>query len=186
MWTIDKLINKQIRPFNKHRPHFRAKRLPQHTVLVPRPGILLLSENIVFTQVNLAAFRTSEIPFDSILKTVRIISSRLPLQARMALQSSWDRTRQKLEKMERQSHLVEKMDFESFPRLQQREELPPLADILLEPLDEPVITGNVRDEAIEDGEIEEIEEGCDVVVYTNTMSKRPWVGRQGFISFHNL
>ena len=48
---------------------------------------------------------------------------------------------------------------------------------MMEPLDEPVIVGNLADEVIEEGGIYEIGAGVDVVVYTTSVAQRPWVGR---------
>ena len=41
-----------------------------------------------------------------------------------------------------------------------------------------MLTGNLCPELIEDGDLDEdIEQGTDVVVYTEATRKRPWVGR---------
>ena len=49
---------------------FRAKQLPQDKEFVPRAGIRLLKEDTVFLEVEAAEFRTHEIPFDRIFKSV--------------------------------------------------------------------------------------------------------------------
>ena len=69
------------------------------------------------------------------------------------------------------------MDIRQFPKIQLKEDLPPLADCLLENLDEPCITGNIRDEAVEEGTVDEVVEGTDLILYTATKSKRPFAGR---------
>ena len=56
-------------------------------------------------------------------------------------------------------------------------ELPQLMDSLIEPLDEAVIVGNLADEVVEEGSMDEVCPGVDVVVYTTSISQRPWVGR---------
>ena len=151
---------------------FRVKRLPQSTQLVPRAGILLLKETTVYTPVGAAEFRSEEIPFDQIMKTVRTISSKLMIHEKVAMINSWDRVREKLDRTTRNRPYLKKMDLTTLPTLVE-EDLPPLMDALIEPLDDlvNVIRGNTRDEAVEEGSVEEIIENVDVVVYTKTRSK---------------
>ena len=65
---------------------FSVKKLPQSALLIPRPGIDFLKEDAMFGPVKAADFRTDEINFDLIMKTVGIICTRLPLQERMTVQ----------------------------------------------------------------------------------------------------
>ena len=83
----------------------------------------------------------------------------------MSVETSWDQLRDRLERHARQWHLFPKMDIRRLPT-QSPAELSPLMDSLMEPLDEAVIVGNVADEVVEEGSLEEICEGVDVVVYT--------------------
>ena len=93
------------------------------------------------------------------------MTARLPLSERMSVETSWDQLRARLERHQRQRHLFPQMDITKFPE-QSPAELPPLMDSLIEPLDEAVIVGNLADEVLEEGSVEEIAAGVDVVVYT--------------------
>ena len=152
------------------------KKLPQSSVLVPRSGILLLKESVVFNPIGAAEFRPGGVPFDPIMKTVRTIASKLPEDEKLEMFKSWDRLRENVERTSRNRPYLKKMDITSFPKVQVRE-LPPLMDALAEPVDDLVIQGNIRDEVIEEGIIDEFEENVDIVVYTKSLSQRPWVGR---------
>ena len=68
------------------------------------------------------------------------------------------------------------MDLHSLPKIQ-ADVLPEFRDFLSEPLDDQVIRGNVCDEMVEAGDFQELVVGEDVVVYTLSVSRRPWVGR---------
>ena len=135
--------------------NIRAKKLPQSTLLVPRAGIDLLKDGVVFSPVGAADFRVNEIPFDMIFKTVRLMTAKLPICERNSILEKWDRLRDAMENMERRRKYLPKMDVTAFP-VYVPHELPELDDTLAEPLDEAVIRGNVRDEAVEEGEVDEI------------------------------
>ena len=109
----------------------------------------------MFTPVGSANFRTHEIPFDMILKTVRLMASKLPPSEGKALLEEWDKLRDQLENIERRQEFLPKLDIRNLP-VQGVIELPALADHLLEPLESPVIRGNVCDEVYEEGRVDEI------------------------------
>ena len=96
------------------------------------------------------------------MRTVRIITARLPLSERMTVETSWDQLRDRLQRQERNRPNYPKMDISEYPK-QSKVELPPLMDSLMEPLGEMIISGNLADEAVEEGGIEEISEGTEVV-----------------------
>ena len=143
--------------------------------MVPRAGIVLLKEDINYQPIGMAKFRTSDIPFDNILKTVNAMIRYVDLPMKMSIITEWDQLRHRMERIS--NGLVEfpKMDISSFPK-KQIVELPPLEDNLMDHLDEPGIIGNVRDEVAVEEVIAEIEVGSDVAIYTKSKN-RPWVGR---------
>ena len=125
----------------------------------------------------MADFRTDDIRFDVIMKTVGNMISKLQLTDRIPIVNSWDRLREEMENMSRGRTAVKKMNLNEFPKINDIEDLPPLMDDLLESLDEHQIIGHLCDEAVEEGRAEEICPGVDVVIYTKSKIKRPWVGR---------
>ena len=156
---------------------FRAKRLPQYsdTELEPRAGIRLLKENTQFYPVGPADFRTAEIPFDRISKTVSIITSKMPLLEKMKVQESWDRLREKLESFPGRK-VLKKMKLTELPK-QAVTVLPDVPEFLLDADDGNVISGDLCEESVGEGSLEEICEDTDVCVYTEATKGRPWVGR---------
>ena len=88
---------------------FRAKRLSQDVVMVPRAGIRLLRDNINYTPVGAADFRVETIPFAKIRKTVSIIASKMSLVEKINLQESWDRLEHSICSFPGKVHLVKKM-----------------------------------------------------------------------------
>ena len=159
---------------------FRAKRLPQDndSELEPRAGLRLLKENTQFLPVEAAEFRTSEIPFDRIFRTVSVITSKLPLLEKMRIQGSWDRLRDELEGFPGRRSTLRKMILTDLPK--QRRNVPPaIPDFLLDAHDGNEISGNLHDESIEEGSLDEISEDIDVCVYTDSSKgkPKPWVGR---------
>ena len=155
---------------------FRAKRLPQDTELVPRAGIRLLLDETIFYPVDSADFRTEEILFDKIFKAVSTITSKMPLCEKMRIQNSWDRLRGSLESFPRRRTSLRKMIITDLPK-QAKNDLPIAPDFLRDAEDGNTISGDLHEEDIEEGSLEEIHEDMDVCVYTEVSVGRPWVGR---------
>ena len=155
---------------------FRAKKLPQDSELEPRAGIRLLKDDTQFFPVDPADFRTHEIPFDRIFKAVTIVTSKLSLNEKMRIQSSWDRLRDCLEAAPRRMSLLRKMILTDLPK-QAQNDLPVAPAFLRDKEDVNTISGDLYDENIDEGSLEEIHEDMDVCVYTDLTAGRPWVGR---------
>ena len=153
----------------------RGKRLPQHTLLVPRAGIRLLKEGHLNVPVAAADFRIEKINFDNIMKGLKIYLSRRNLEDRMKITASWDCLREKLEGLPRRSSTLEKMDIRTFP--EQSEDTPEIPESLRQNDNVPELMGDLFPEEIDDGRIEEIAVKMDVCVYTENRVGRPWVGR---------
>ena len=132
-------------------------------------------ENPEFLPVGAAPFRPEGVPFDPIMRTVRTIVAKLSQEERQDILTSWDRTRERIERMPRRMSTIIKMDISSFPEQSAPAELAELSDCLLEPLDDIVIRGKLQDEAVNEGNVDEIEPGDDVVIYTRSAARRPWV-----------
>ena len=155
---------------------FRAKKLPQDKEYVPRAGIRIVREGVEFNPVGAAEFRVHSIPFDRINRTIRIMTSRLSLTCKMKVQESWDRMRDNLEALPRRIHLLEKMDLSKFPKDDFSAEN--VSHPLLQSSEEvEEISGDLMEEHVEEGDLDEICEDIDVCVYSDETTGRPWVGR---------
>ena len=153
----------------------RAKKLPQHTLLVPRAGIRLLKEGHHNEPVAAADFRIEKINFDNINKGLKIYLARLSLEEQMKIQGSWDCLREKLEGLPRRSSTLEKMDLKAFPK--QSEDTPIIPESLRGEDETPELIGDLFPEEICEGNIDELAVNMDVCIYTDNKVGRPWVGR---------
>ena len=162
--------------FENETAKLRGKRLPQDTEFVPRAGIRLLRQDHDNLPVGPAEFRIEKIEFDKIFRGLSIFLSKISLERKMSIQSSWDRLREKLEGLPRRSSQLEKMKIADFPR--QSEEIVIIPQHLQPPVDTHELRGELCPEVIGDGHIdEEIAEGMDVCIYSEEKQGRPWVGR---------
>ena len=139
-------------------------------------GIYLLKDGVSFPPIGAADFRTRDIPFDMILKSLGIMIADLPFNEKNNILAQWHGLRDRLENTERRQKFLPTMDLEKYPK-STAYQIPPLPDSLAEHLEGPEIRGNVLDEAVVEGSLDDISVGDDVVVYTRLLSKRPWVGR---------
>ena len=155
----------------------RGKKLPQHTEFVPRAGIRLLKEGHENTPVGAAEFRIEKLKFDDINKGLRIYLSKLELEKRMSIQTSWDSLRENLEALPRRSETLEKMNIKDFPK--QSEVILTIPEHLRPADVTPQLMGDLYPEEICDGHIEdEVAVNMDVTIYTQEKYGRPWVGRK--------
>lgn len=154
----------------------RGKKLPQHTQLVPRAGIRLVKEDQDNGPVGVSEFRIWKLKFDEINKGLNIFLSKLPLEKRMRIRTSWDGLRETLEGLPRRSENLEKMILTDFP--EQTEEIPILPEHLCVVDETPELMGDLYPEEICDGHLEdEVAVGMDLCIYTQDERSRPWVGR---------
>ena len=155
---------------------FKAKRLPQHAQYVPRAGIRLIKEDTVFDPVPCAEYRIERINFDEIMKGIYIYLARQSAEVRRQVLSSWDRLRDKIERLPRKAEGILKMNISSLPK--QRYEALPIPDYLIENDNDTELEGDLLPEEISEGDFDsEIAVDMDVVVYTMEKKGRPWVGR---------
>ena len=157
--------------------HLRAKKLPQDTILVPRPGIKLIHESIVFEPVGPSDFRVEGIKFDEIQRGLNLFLAKLPLERKMSIQTSWDELRAKLEGLPRRKATLEKMRLSDLPQ-QVSVDPPTIPDHLNAVEDHQELFGATYPEDIQEGHVDEdVSVGMDVVVYTDEQKGRPWTGR---------
>ena len=119
---------------------------------------------------------THAIPFDRIFKTVGILTSRLPLNEKMVIQGSWDRLRDSLESFPRKRMSLRKMNLMDLPKQAVDDPSPSISNSR-DTQEGSTISGDLYDEAIDEGSLEEIQEDMDVCVYSDSTAGRPWVGR---------
>ena len=169
--------NSFIFTMEKKKVHLRAKKLPQHSDLVPRAGIQLINENIDFEPIGPSEFRIEKIKFDKIMQGLDRFSSKLPLEQRMSIQTSWDKLRDQLEGLPRRTENLEKMKLLDLPK--QAQSTPTVVpDHLIQVDDHQELSGATYPEDANEGVFgEELAVGMDVVVYTEEQQGRPWVGR---------
>ena len=161
------------------RVKLRAKKLPQHpdSTLYPRAGIQLLKDNTQFGPVGAASFRVEEIQFDQIFSGIHKFVSKLHMEEKMRIVTSWGNLRQTLESLPGKIANLRKMKLTEIPK-----QVLIGADEDTDEADEydegNQMTGNLCPESIVEGNLEDdIEVGTDVCVYTETIQGRPWVGR---------
>ena len=159
---------------------FRGKLLPQlpDTELYPRSGIRLVKENTTFEPVGVADFRVSDIKFDDIFKGLNRFSAKLPLEKKMQVMSSWENLRRLLESLPNTQNNFSKLKLEDLPKQRIVNEVQ-IPDYLKDRIDavENTLTGELYPEEAGEGNLAEIDSGTDVVVYTDEVGTRPWVGR---------
>ena len=164
----------------KRNVKFFGKKYPQDTQLVPRSGIRILKEGIKFEPIGTAEYRIEKINFDEILRGIHVYLSKQTRPERLAIMSSWDRLRDKLEGLPRRSNGFPKLKLDEFPS-QQIENLHAPDYLLNEDEgdgDGCELTGDKYPENVDEGDLDsEIREGIDVCIFTEVKNGRPWVGR---------
>ena len=111
-----------------------------------------------------------------LIEYLNILTSKLLLDEKMSIQSSWERLRDSLEAVPRRRMMLRKMNLNDLPK-QVENDLPITPPFLTVADVGNKISGDLYDENIEDGSFEEIREDMDVCVYSDITSGRPWVGR---------
>ena len=159
---------------------FRGKLLPQlpDTELYPRSGIRLVKENTTFEPVGVADYRVEDIKFDDIFKGLNRFSAKLPLEKKMQVMSSWENLRRLLESLPSTQNNFPKLKLGDLPKQRIVNEVQ-IPDYLKDKIDavENTLTGELYPEEAGEGNLAEIDSGTDVVVYTDEVGTRPWVGR---------
>ena len=160
---------------------FRGKFLPQlpDSELVPRPGIRLIKENTTFEEpVGAAEFRVEEIKFHDIFKLIQKQTSKLPLEEKMKIISSWENLKKTLQSLPGKINTLKKMKLEELPK-QIVNDIVPIPDYLKDATlsVDKQLAGDVYEEEPVEGDLSEVSPGTDVCVYTENTKGRPWVGR---------
>ena len=154
----------------------RAKRLPQDLEWVPPTGICLVKPNTVYGPVGCAEFRVEDLMLDKIVANLQRYFKRMPTHVRVRVTDSWLKLKDSLERLPRMKHNLMKMKLADLPRISvaPEQELPDEYSFIAEDNEErPEIEGELYQEGIFDSNIRE---GLDVVIYTESLEERPWLG----------
>ena len=159
----------------------RYKKYPQHTEWKPAGGILLLKDNPNFTPIPVSPFRVESLNLDKVYGD--LVTKYFPTLEqinRREVETSWERTKVMLENLPKRIDNLPKMNLQSLPR-QTMGPIPTYPSYLKPFLDKTGERELYGQECIEepvDGDFhDEIQVDMDVVVYSETKAKRPWVGR---------
>ena len=155
----------------------QAKRLPQDEQWEPNTGIRLLKPNISFDPVGCSDFRVKELMLPKIMEGLLKYFRRMPTQIRVTVGESWSRVKDLLESLDRRKVNLPKMRIQNLPKFQQSED-PKLPDEFSFVVDAnealPEITGDIFEENLFDMNVRK---DLDIVLYTDNVQSRPWVGR---------
>ena len=158
---------------------FRAKKYPQYLEWYPQEGIKLLKDGIDFTPIEAAEFREEDLNLDKIMSDLRkYYFPLLDLKDQRRVSESWERLCNTLTQLPKKQLSV--MKITDLPK-----QLPVM--LLALPLalaqyddhaDPPDLVGERHAPEIQESNFGyEISEGMDVVIWTHSKQKRPWVGR---------
>ena len=157
----------------------RAKPLPQDDKWIPDSGIRLLKENSTFEDpVDVADFRIDKLELPKVYRDLIKYFKRMPTSVRVKVSTSWDHLRDQLESLPVRQHNLPKMRLETLPKMRITEPRLPDEYEFVEESEIPQLIGEKYPEEALDGVFDNnIIVGMDVVVYTKSQEKRPWVGR---------
>ena len=140
----------------------------------------MLKEGTDFPLVDPAEFRIKKLDLPKVFLHLQKYFSTLPLVERLGVQGSWDRLREKLEKLPSQADVLRKMNihdlhsFDSIPQINLPHHFAHLGqDEII-----PDLEGETFPEELNEADFEEdVKEGLDVLIYTRSKLGRPWLGR---------
>jgi hypothetical protein len=157
----------------------RGKRYLFDKEWFPPTGIRLLQEETNFYDVGTAAFRLEKLQFDKIFQHLQRFLSTLPLTEKLAVGSSWNRLREKLEKIADNKDALVKMKLLAISTQAARSaHLPEHFTHLEQDENVPDLQGELFPESLDEGDFnEDMQEGLDVLVYSKVKKGRPWCGR---------
>ena len=160
----------------------RAKKYPQHLEWSPAGGIQLLKDDLEFSPVPVSPFRIEKLAIDKVYADlVTKYFPTLEVTNRIVVQASWERTKTILENLPNKSNNLPKMNLLSLPRQAFGPAPAPAPPSYLEPfldIEERELQGQVCiQEPVEGDFFDDIKVNMDVVVYSESKTKRPWVGR---------
>ena len=190
MFVIDKLADEELRNHSNYHGFnirkedgfvkLRGKRYLFDEEWVPYTGIRLLKENTEFPAIGPAPLRVEKLNLEKVFQHLQKFFTTLPLTDKMRIQGSWEKLREKLEKLQIRAEGFRKMKIQDlkqqdpntctvlpqhFAHLGQEEVIPDLeGDTFPEVLDEADFK-------------EDNKEGVDVLIYTRTKHNRPWLGQ---------
>ena len=157
----------------------KAKHMPQDSEWTPSTGIRLVKEGVSFEPISASEFRIEKLDLTHVFRDLQKYFQRLPMPLRMKVSSSWDALRDTLEKLPGRRMNLEKMKITDLPK-QSMLSFPTVPEEFqyIYEKEIPALRGDIFPESLDEGKFEdEIMEGLDVVCYTRSKAKRPWVGR---------
>ena len=156
----------------------RAKRLPQDEEWEPPTGIRILKPNTPFEPVGSADFRVEQLMLPKVMEGLMKYFRRMPTHVRVDVERSWSRLKDRLESLERRKQNLPKMRLENLPKFLPLEDNPHLPDefSFVDETNEvlPELIGDVFEENLFDANVCK---DLDVLVYTDDVQGRPWLGR---------
>ena len=157
----------------------KAKHLPQSEEWIPSSGIRLVKEGVIFEPISASEFRIEKLELVHVFRYLMKYFQWLLMALRVKVSSSWDALRDTLENLPRRRMNLMTMKIENLPK-QPMHPSPIVPDEFQHIYEReiPALIGDIFPENLDEGKFEdEIMEGLDVVCYTRSKAKRPWVGR---------
>ena len=158
----------------------RGKRYLYEEEWVPSTGIRLLREGTQFNAIGPADFRVEKLQLDKVFQHLQRFLATLPLTEKMTVRNSWDRLRDKIEKIPTQKEMLKQMKLLELPSQTQNNHgsLPTHFAHLEQDEAVPDLLGEIFPETLEEADFtEEVRVGLDVLIYCKTKKGRPWCGR---------
>ena len=157
----------------------RAKPFPQDKEWIPSAGIRLLKESAKFDEpIGVADFRIEKLELPKVYRDLLKYFKRMPFHLRVQVSASWDNLRDQLESLPARQNNLPKMRLETLPKMANNQPQLPDEYEFVEETEIPQLIGEQYPEEVVDGVFDNnIIVGMDVVVYTLSTEKRPWVGR---------
>jgi len=157
-------------------PRLRSKKYPQDSSYEPANGIIVLNENINYSPVPAADFRVEKLCLDVVFRDLRKFISRMTNADRQRVQQSWDNLRERLEKMPHRQKNLPCLKISDLPK--QRHEATNTPNVFELDEDVPELEGEEFPAELNEGDFEtEVMVGMDVVLWTESKLRRPWIGR---------
>lgn len=158
-------------------PRLRSKKYPQDSTYEPANGIILLNENIDYSPVPAADFRVEKLCLDVVFRDLNKFISRMANADGKRVQQSWANLREKLEKMPHRQKNLPCLKISELPKQRNDSTNFPVVPDLDED-DVPELQGEEFPAELNVGDFEtEVMVGMDVVLWTESKLRRPWLGR---------
>ena len=157
---------------------FRAKPLPQDDdeEFAPKQGLQLVDVDINWEFIKTAEFRIEKLELEKVFNGLKKYFKTLEGEEKMEVVSSWDKFRDRMEKLPRKRtlDLLGSMTLDDLPR-QEHSESVKIPSLEAE-INHPTLEGESITVDAEKGDVCELRPGTEVCVYSVTKHNRPWIG----------